>query len=39
MEKYKIQIKKSVEKDILSYEKSIRNRLLQTIHKLNKTPI
>ena len=38
MEKYKIQIKKSVEKDLLSYAKFIRNRLLKAIYKLKKNP-
>lgn len=38
MEKYKIQLKKSVEKDILSYEKFIRNKLLKTIYQLKQNP-
>ena len=38
MEKYNIRIKKSVEKDILSYDKYTRTRLLKTISKLKQNP-
>ena len=38
MAKYNIRIKKSVEKDILSYDKHTRTRLLKTISKLKQNP-
>ena len=38
MAKYKIRVKKSAEKDILSYDKQIRKRLLKTIYKLKQNP-
>ena len=38
MEKYNIRVKKSVEKDILSYGKQTRNRLLKAISKLKQNP-
>ena len=38
MAKYKIQLKRSVEKDISAYDKNIRQRLIRAIYKLQTNP-